>query len=223
MLEAKPAGLSFEAANPRHAHEWEDLGRVAIPPDKILIPGVIDTKTNLVEHPRLVAQRLERFAEDGLLLVKGPNRMLGYLGQPRLTAHVMSDGWYITGDVGSMDQDGFIRITDRLSRFSKIGGEMVPHVKIEEMINAILGNAAAVVTSVPDEQKGEKLVVFYSQNGADADDIWKKLNQTELPKLWIPKRENFFPIETIPVLGSGKVDLKSIKRLALEKTADSKP
>lgn len=159
--------------------------------------------------------------ENGLLLVKGPNCMLGYLGQPDLTDQVMSDGWYITGDIACLDEDGFIRITDRLSRFSKIGGEMVPHLKLEEVINAVLGNGAAVVTSVPDEQKGEKLVVFYSQNGVSAEEIWKKLNESELPNLWIPKRENFFPIEAIPVLGSGKVDLRTVKRLALEKTSDA--
>ena len=78
----------------------------------------------------------------GLLLVKGPNVMLGYLDQPELTAEVMRDGWYVTGDIATIDEDGFIRITDRLSRFSKIGGEMVPHMKIEEAINEILGSPA---------------------------------------------------------------------------------
>jgi acyl-[acyl-carrier-protein]-phospholipid O-acyltransferase/long-chain-fatty-acid--[acyl-carrier-protein] ligase len=157
--------------------------------------------------------------EEGLLLIKGPNVMLGYLNQPALTDQAIRRGWYVTGDIASIDEDGFIRITDRLSRFSKIGGEMVPHVKIEETINEILGSAASVVTAVPDPQRGEKLVVFYTQNGVSRDELWSKLHQTELPKLWIPKRENIHVIKTIPLLGSGKADLKKIKALALEQSA----
>jgi acyl-[acyl-carrier-protein]-phospholipid O-acyltransferase/long-chain-fatty-acid--[acyl-carrier-protein] ligase len=159
------------------------------------------------------------YDEEGLLLVKGPNVMLGYLNDPEGTARAIRDGWYVTGDIASVDEDGFIRITDRLARFSKLGGEMVPHVRIEEAINRILGSAASVVTSVPDEQKGEKLVAFYTQNGISRDQLWEQLNSSELPKLWIPKRENFHLLETLPVLGTGKIDLKQVKRLALEKTA----
>jgi acyl-[acyl-carrier-protein]-phospholipid O-acyltransferase/long-chain-fatty-acid--[acyl-carrier-protein] ligase len=164
-----------------------------------------------------VTERSLPFGRDGLLLVKGPNVMAGYLGQPELTAQAMRDGWYVTGDIAAVDEDGFIKITDRLSRFSKIGGEMVPHVKIEEAINEILGSAASVVIAVPDEQKGERLVAFYNQNSVAADELWDKMNRSALPKLWIPKRENLYPVESIPLLGSGKVDLKKVKALALEK------
>jgi acyl-[acyl-carrier-protein]-phospholipid O-acyltransferase/long-chain-fatty-acid--[acyl-carrier-protein] ligase len=94
--------------------------------------------------------------EAGLLLVKGPNRMLGYLNQAEKTQEVLRDGWYVTGDIALVDEDGFIRITDRLSRFSKIGGEMVPHVKVEETLQPLMGEYACAVTAVPDEQKGEK-------------------------------------------------------------------
>lgn len=156
--------------------------------------------------------------QEGLLLAKGPNRMLGYLGDAELTAQALRDGWYITGDIASLDEDGFISITDRMSRFSKIGGEMVPHVRIEEVINEILGNAACVVTALPDEQRGERLVAFYAQNGTSTDELWEKLTQSGLPKLWIPKRENIHCIDAIPLLGSGKVDLKTVKRLAAEKS-----
>jgi acyl-[acyl-carrier-protein]-phospholipid O-acyltransferase/long-chain-fatty-acid--[acyl-carrier-protein] ligase len=99
---------------------------------------------------------------------------------------------------------------------------MIPHVVIEEAINKLLGEAASVVTAVPDEQRGEKLIAFYSRNGVSAEELWEKLNQSDLPKLWIPKRENIHSIDSIPLLGSGKVDLKHVKRLALEK-ADKKP
>ncbi len=154
---------------------------------------------------------------EGLLLVKGPNLMLGYLGQPLLTEQALRRGWYVTGDIAAVDEDGFIRIVDRISRFSKIGGEMVPHMKVEETINGVLGSAAAAVTALPDEQRGEKLVAFYAQNGISREELWDKLNQSDLPKLWIPKRENLYSIESLPLLGSGKVDLRQIKAMAQEK------
>jgi acyl-[acyl-carrier-protein]-phospholipid O-acyltransferase/long-chain-fatty-acid--[acyl-carrier-protein] ligase len=154
-----------------------------------------------------------------LLVVKGENRMMGYLGQPELTAQAMRDDWYITGDIASIDEDGFIHITDRISRFSKIGGEMVPHMKIEDVINEILGNPACAVTAIPDEQRGEKLVVYYTENGVTRDQLWEKLNRSDLPKLWIPKREDIHQIPSIPLLGSGKVDLKTVRTLALKETA----
>lgn len=159
------------------------------------------------------------YNQEGLLLVKGPNRMIGYLGQPEKTKEVIRDGWYVTGDIGSIDSDGFIRITDRLSRFSKIGGEMVPHIKVEEAINQICGDYPCVVTSIPDEQKGERLVVLYTHKELKPDDLWGELCKKDLPKLWIPKRENFYHIETIPTLGTGKVNLKMVKTIALERAA----
>ena len=155
--------------------------------------------------------------KEGLLLVKGPNLMLGYLGQPLLTDQALRRGWYVTGDIAAVDEDGFIRIVDRISRFSKIGGEMVPHVKVEETINEVLGSAAAVVTALPDEQRGEKLIAFYSQNGISREELWEKLNRSALPKLWIPTRENLYSIDALPLLGSGKVDLRQIKAMAQER------
>jgi acyl-[acyl-carrier-protein]-phospholipid O-acyltransferase/long-chain-fatty-acid--[acyl-carrier-protein] ligase len=158
--------------------------------------------------------------QEGVLLVKGPNRMLGYLGQPEKTAEVMRGDWYVTGDVGSIDEDGFISITDRLYRFSKIGGEMVPHVKLEETINEIVGDHGCAVTAVPDAQKGERLVAFYCHPDLAANDLWEQLNRSALPKLWIPKRENLYAVGQIPLLGSGKADLKRIKAMALEKAKE---
>ncbi len=197
-------------------------------------PDVIDVDKQIGHKPGTVGHPLPGVAakvidpdtgqalgpgKEGLLLIKGPNVMLGYLNQETLTDQVLRRGWYVTGDIASIDEDGFIRITDRLSRFSKIGGEMVPHVKIEETINEVLGSAASAVTALPDPQRGEKLVAFYSQNGISRDELWNKLNQTDLPKLWIPKRENLHCIDAIPILGSGKADLKKLKALALEQAA----
>jgi len=161
--------------------------------------------------------------EEGLLLIKGPNMMAGYLRAPEKTAEAIRDGWYVTGDIARIDEDGFIFITDRLSRFSKIGGEMVPHVKVEDAINAILGEIASAVTAVPDAAKGERLVAFYTRQDVTADALWERLCQTDLPRLWLPRRESLVLIEAIPTLGTGKVDLRTVKQLALERsTADVK-
>ena len=156
---------------------------------------------------------------EGLLLVKGPNRMIGYLGDPEKTAEVLRDGWYATGDIAAIDDDGFIRITDRLARFSKIGGEMVPHMKIEETVNEILGERSSVVVSVADAQKGERLAVLYSRADIAPEELWRALNETALPKLWIPKKENLIPVEEIPLLASGKADLKKAQAVAVESGA----
>ena len=154
--------------------------------------------------------------QEGLLLAKGSNCMIGYLGQPEKTAEVMRDGWYVTGDIAIVDDEGFVRITDRISRFSKIGGEMVPHLKIEEAIYAIIGATeyAAVVTGIPDEQRGERLAVLYTRPDLAPIDLWQRLSETDLPKLWLPKRENIYHVDALPTLGTGKLDLRAIKTKA---------
>jgi len=154
------------------------------------------------------------YGREGLLLVKGPNLMQGYLHQPERTAEVMRDGWYVTGDIAMMDEEGFIFITDRLSRFSKIAGEMVPHIKIEETINAILGDSCSAVTAVPDASKGERLVAFYTRQDVAPEALWENLCKTELPRLWLPRRESLLRIEAIPTLGTGKVDLRRLREMA---------
>jgi len=157
--------------------------------------------------------------EEGLILVRGSNRMMGYLGAPEKTAEVVKDGWYTTGDIGMLDEEGFLHITDRLSRFSKIAGEMVPHLKVEEAIHPILGEYVCAVTSIPDEQKGEKLVVIHTHPQLTPESFWNHLSGTELPKLWVPKKEYFYFVESLPSLGSGKLDLKGLKQLALNFSA----
>jgi acyl-[acyl-carrier-protein]-phospholipid O-acyltransferase/long-chain-fatty-acid--[acyl-carrier-protein] ligase len=150
---------------------------------------------------------------EGLLLVKGPNQMAGYLGQPDKTAEATRDGWYVTGDIAKIDEDGFLTITDRLARFSKIGGEMVPHIRVEELVSEALNGAPCAVTAVPDDRKGEQLVVFHTSVKVSPEELWRSLAASELPKLWIPRRENLRYIDDIPTLGSGKVDLKRLRDL----------
>jgi acyl-[acyl-carrier-protein]-phospholipid O-acyltransferase/long-chain-fatty-acid--[acyl-carrier-protein] ligase len=142
--------------------------------------------------------------------------MLGYLNQPERTAEVFRDGWYITGDIALLDDEGFLRITDRVSRFSKIAGEMVPHLKVEEGIAKVLGDAPCVVTGIPDEVRGERLAVLYVHPALTPEDLYRQLSETDMPRLWIPKRENFYPVEALPQLGSGKLDLRGVRLRALE-------
>ena len=155
----------------------------------------------------------------GMLLVKGPNVMNGYLGREDLTAQAMRDGWYITGDIASLDEDGFLTITDRLSRFSKIGGEMVPHGKVEEALQQASGADSQVfaVTGLPDEKKGERLAVLYTLDERMIPDILAKLSAMGLPNLFIPSRNQFVKVSALPVLGTGKLDLRGVKRIAAER------
>lgn len=156
--------------------------------------------------------------QPGLLYLRGPNVMLGYFGRKDLTDEVLRDGWYCTGDIAFIDDDGFIGLTDRLSRFSKIGGEMVPHVGVEEalMRAASLPENSIAVTGIPDERKGEKLVVLYTPESGGAEHLRAALSSADLPNLWIPAAADFHEVPQIPVLGTGKLDLAGIKRLALE-------
>ncbi len=154
----------------------------------------------------------------GLLLVRGPNVMKGYLGKPEKTAEVLRDNWYVTGDIASQDEDGFLTITDRLSRFSKIGGEMVPHIKIEEHLHEIAGvtEQCFAVTGVPDGKKGERLVVLHTLSAEELQVTLDKLPEMGLPNLWTPRPNQFFRVDELPHLGTGKLDLRQIRAMALD-------
>ncbi|MEK7390177.1 MAG: AMP-binding protein [Elusimicrobiota bacterium] len=155
--------------------------------------------------------------KDGMLLFKGPNVMKGYLGEPAKTAEVLKDGWYVTGDIGSVDADGFTTITGRLSRFSKPGGgEMVSHTAVEEALHQAAGltELTFVVTGVKDEKRGERLVVLYKDWNGDVGAVLAKMRDNGVPNLWIPDRRSFYKVENIPMLGSGKLDLKTVNELA---------
>ncbi|HEY1788374.1 MAG TPA: acyl-[ACP]--phospholipid O-acyltransferase [Verrucomicrobiae bacterium] len=152
----------------------------------------------------------------GLLLVRGPNIMQGYLGQPEKTAEVLRDGWYTTGDIANLDEDGFLQITDRLSRFSKIGGEMVPHIKVEEKLHELAGatEQTFVVVGVPDQKKGERLVVLHRLRPEQLAGCVEKLTQCDLPNIWKPRQDQFYQVEKFPYLGTGKLDLREVRNMA---------
>jgi acyl-[acyl-carrier-protein]-phospholipid O-acyltransferase/long-chain-fatty-acid--[acyl-carrier-protein] ligase len=156
--------------------------------------------------------------QPGLMLVRGPNVMRGYLGRPAETAKVLRDGWYVTGDIAMIDEDGFVEITDRLSRFSKIGGEMVPHIKVEEKLHELAGvhEQVFVVTGAPDEKKGERLLVLHTLDDENLRTCLDHLDNAGLPNLWIPRPQAFFKVDAIPYLGTGKLDLRKVRELALQ-------
>ena len=158
---------------------------------------------------------------NGLILVKGPNLMRGYLHRPDKTSEAIVDGWYVTGDIGHLDSDGFLHITDRLARFSKIGGEMVPHIRVEEAFYDALkldGNALAV-TSIADSRKGEKLVVIYTEEAGDIEKLRQVSSSSDLPNLWRPHPDNFVKVDRLPLLGSGKLDLSTLRKIAEQQFA----
>ncbi len=177
------------------------------------IPG-IEVKIVQPESEKILSPDTE-----GVLMVKGPVVMLGYLNKPKLTSQVINDGWYNTGDIAKIDEEGFITITDRLSRFSKIGGEMVPHFGVEETYYKELDihDKAIAVTGVPNEKKGEELVVLHTDQAGDADKLHDIISKSSVPNLWKPRRNNYFHIPEIPLLGSGKMNIKKIKQIAKEK------
>src|SRR5437879_4818161 len=154
--------------------------------------------------------------EAGMLWLRGPNMFKGYLHDPKRTAEVLSDSWLKTGDIGRFDEDGFLYIEGRLSRFSKIGGEMVPHEAIEQNIIDLLqfsgrDERPLAIVGVQDEAKGEALVLL-SAVDIDLADLRKKLQDAGVPNLWIPKHVQ--RVDAIPVLASGKLDLKKCNEVA---------
>jgi acyl-[acyl-carrier-protein]-phospholipid O-acyltransferase/long-chain-fatty-acid--[acyl-carrier-protein] ligase len=154
--------------------------------------------------------------ETGMLWLRGPNIFEGYLNDPERTAEVLRDGWFKSGDIGRFDEDGFLYIEGRLSRFSKIGGEMVPHEAIEQKILAALrfegkDERVIAVVGVTDQSKGEALVLL-SAVDVDVDYLRTQLREAGVPNLWIPKRVQ--RIESVPVLASGKLDLTKCNEIA---------
>ncbi len=187
----------------------DKLGTIGRP-----IPGVF---TKIVDLD--TGEDLER-GQMGMLLVSGHCVMKGYFRQPDKTAAVMRDGWYVTGDIARIDDEGFIEITGRQSRFSKIGGEMVPHLRIEEILMKMLGiegdELSLAVTAVPDTRKGERIVVLHTGLARSPQHICHEMATSGVPPLWIPSADSFCQVESIPVLGSGKLDLRQVKLLAEE-------
>jgi acyl-[acyl-carrier-protein]-phospholipid O-acyltransferase/long-chain-fatty-acid--[acyl-carrier-protein] ligase len=180
-----------------------------------LLPGIAIRITDATTDDHLTLD------QQGMIWLKGANIFQGYLGKPDKSAEVLVDGWFKTGDVGRVDDEGFLHIEGRISRFSKIGGEMVPHETIESAINKALGLDAEserriAVVGVPDPQKGEAIVLLSALDNTtierDCIDLRYKLLEQGIPSLWCPK--TIIPVPEIPVLASGKLDIKRCETLA---------
>ncbi|MCL2622775.1 MAG: MFS transporter [Planctomycetaceae bacterium] len=158
----------------------------------------------------------------GMLVVKGATVMTGYYKEPELTAKAIRDGWYVTGDIAKLDKDGFIFITGRESRISKIGGEMVPHIMIEETLLKLLskyesehpdddGKVPLAVAALPDEKKGERIIVLYARLPVEPDVLCREMLTTGCPNIWVPSPLHFYKVDEIPLLGTGKLDLGKLR------------
>lgn len=226
------------------ATELSPVVSVNVPPDRAL-PGQAAVREGSVGKPfegleaRVVDVDSDQplpVGQAGLLEIRGPSVMQGYLNQLELTASVMHDDWYRTGDMAKIDEDGFIHITGRMSRFSKIGGEMVPHIQIEEQLAFQLQSdefadkeegesiLKVAVTAVPDSKRGERLIVLHTTNELSAEQLIKGLTAAGLPNLYLPAPDSFLRVDEIPVLGTGKLDLAGIRKTAEDhflKAADS--
>jgi acyl-[acyl-carrier-protein]-phospholipid O-acyltransferase/long-chain-fatty-acid--[acyl-carrier-protein] ligase len=154
----------------------------------------------------------------GIIAVKGPQVMVGYLNRPDLTAKAVKDGWYLTGDLGYVDADGFLKITDRISRFSKIAGEMIPHVGVESAIMEAAGvdEHHVAVMGLPDPKHGERLCVVYTDLGVTPAILHHRLVSGPIPKVWIPSLRDFIHVDELPITATGKVDLRRLKEIALD-------
>jgi acyl-[acyl-carrier-protein]-phospholipid O-acyltransferase/long-chain-fatty-acid--[acyl-carrier-protein] ligase len=164
----------------------------------------------------------------GVILVRGPSVMMRYMDDARATAAAFREGppppepglrrldWYVTADIGAVDEDGFLHIHDRISRFSKIGGEMVPHMVIEAALAAASPEAerSFAVVTLPDRVRGEKVVVVYSGPELDAGALLHRMSERGVPNLWLPSPRDFHRVESLPFLPSGKPDLAATRRLA---------
>jgi acyl-[acyl-carrier-protein]-phospholipid O-acyltransferase/long-chain-fatty-acid--[acyl-carrier-protein] ligase len=215
----------------------------------------VGTRESSVGHPipgvaaKIVSPETKEplaVGKEGLLLIKGPNVMLGYIDpvrdnsdgdgcqkqlvsngidMPQQTAEVLKDGWYDTGDIAKIDTDGFITITDRLFRFSKIAGEMVSHVAVEQVFLDALGATEQVVavTAIPDDKKGEELVVLHLEQAGSAEKLHELISKSSLPNLWKPRASNYIMIKEMPTLGSGKLDIVKLKEIALSVKKSDRP
>lgn len=157
--------------------------------------------------------------EAGMILIGGVQVMQGYLNDPEKTAQAVREmngmHWYVTGDKGYLDEDGYLFIVDRYSRFAKIGGEMISLGAVESTIRSCINDAdhEVILVALPDDKKGEKLIALYNREIA-IDELKKAMQDAGVSPLAIPNV--WLKVETLPKLGSGKTDFSGAKKMAIE-------
>ncbi len=149
----------------------------------------------------------------GRLVVNGPNVMSGYLlhgsdGSIHAPRTERGEGWYDTGDIAAIDADGYIELLGRAKRFAKIGGEMISLTAVEELAVAVWPDRNHAAISLPDERKGEKIILLSEQEGADRKAFQEKARELGYGELYIPRE--VVHMREIPVLGTGKTDYVSL-------------
>jgi acyl-[acyl-carrier-protein]-phospholipid O-acyltransferase/long-chain-fatty-acid--[acyl-carrier-protein] ligase len=209
------------------ATELSPVVSLNIPNEEIGGVSQVGNKPDSVGHPlpgvavKIVdvsSREPLEIGDEGLLMVKGPSVMAGYLNMEKETAEVLEGPWYNTGDIARVDEDGFLTITDRLSRFSKIGGEMVPHVGVEDVYQRALDTTERVVavTSVPHPKKGEELVVLHLAEAGSPQKLHQIIANSDLPNMWKPRPDNYIKVDSMPVLGSGKLNIMKLRKIAAD-------
>lgn len=163
---------------------------------------------------------VEGIRDGGRLLVRGPNVMLGYLDTDKPgTVHPPDGGWHDTGDIVSVDEDGFLSIRGRLRRFAKIGGETVSLTVVENCASALWPDHSHAAVSVCDERRSETIVLVTTNPRADRNELLVWVRNHGVPELAVPKR--VIVVDEIPVLGSGKTDYAGVARLAAQPAQSS--
>lgn len=222
LTETSPViGVNMPDAKPVKGSKFFVPGTVR-PGIGALLPGVAVRITDVDDDTKELP-----LTERGMIWFKGANIFGGYIGRPELNKEIFRDGWFKTGDIGQMDLNGFLTLGGRLSRFSKVGGEMVPHEGVELVLNEVFNLAAEdgvqiAITGVSDAQKGEALVLLSSlpehRRSSEEKEIISSIRnaliERQMPALWAPKY--LVPVEAIPTLATGKLDLRGCKLLAEE-------
>ena len=160
-------------------------------------------------------ESVEGVAEGGRLFVRGPNVMLGYLNPEPNAAFRALAGWYDTGDIASIDSDGFLFVLGRLKRFAKVSGEMVSLTAIEEALAGAFPQfglrCEIAILSRPDEEKGEALIAVTNEPRIQIDMIRGVIRSKGLPNLCVPRE--ILPVREIPKLGTGKLDHRKLREI----------
>jgi len=158
---------------------------------------------------------VEGVAEGGRLFVRGPNVMKGYLNADANAKFQSLGGWYDTGDIVRVDQEGYLFILGRLKRFAKISGEMVSLAAVEDALDGAFPHyglrCQAAVVSRPDEDKGEKLIAISNEAKLTLDEVRAAIKAKGLPNIAVPREVKF--IHEIPKLGTGKVNYRELDKM----------